>query len=50
MSCPKCKTITVTYVEATKGQVKDEKATAQHACPGCDTVIKTEGTGKLAKE
>lgn len=50
MSCPKCKSITVTYVETTKGQVKEEKATQKHLCPGCATTIKTEGTGKSAKD
>ena len=51
MSCPKCKTITVTYVETTKGHIKEEKATQKHLCPGCETVIKTEGINpKLSKE
>jgi RNase P subunit RPR2 len=50
MSCPKCKTITVTYVETTKGHIKEEKATQKHLCPGCETSIKTEGQGKLAKD
>ena len=51
MSCPKCKTITVTYVEpTTKGQVKEEKATQKHLCPGCANMIKTEGRGKQAKD
>ena len=50
MSCPKCKAITVTYVETTKGHIKEEKVTQKHLCPGCATVIKTEGQGKLAKD
>lgn len=50
MSCPKCKTITVTYIETIKGHIKEEKATQQHLCPGCGTTIKTEGQGKLAKD
>ena len=50
MSCPKCKTITVTYVEASKGAIKEEKATQKHLCPGCGTTIKTEGRGKTAKD
>ena len=50
MSCPKCKNITVTYVQPSKGHIKEEKATQKHLCPGCDTTIKTEGTGKLAKD
>jgi RNase P subunit RPR2 len=50
MSCPKCKTITVTYVETIKGHIKEEKATQKHLCPGCETTIKTEGRGKQAKD
>ena len=50
MSCPKCKTITVTYVETIKGHIKEEKATQRHLCPGCETTIKTEGQGKSAKD
>ena len=50
MSCPKCKTITVTYVETVKGHIKEEKATQKHLCPGCATSIKTEGQGKTAKD
>jgi RNase P subunit RPR2 len=50
MACPKCKTITVTYIETTKGHIKEEKATQKHLCPGCETTIKTEGQGKLAKD
>ena len=42
--------ITVTYVETTKGHIKEEKVTQKHLCPGCATVIKTEGQGKLAKD
>ena len=50
MSCPKCKTITVTYVETTKGHIKQEKATEKHLCPGCANIIQTEGRGKQAKD
>ena len=51
MSCPKCKTITVTYIDkTTKGAIKEEKATQKHLCAGCETVIKTEGHGKQAKD
>jgi len=49
MSCPKCKTITVSYVDTVKGHIQDAKAKTEHLCPGCDTVIKTEGHGKAAK-
>jgi hypothetical protein len=49
MSCPKCKTITVNYVETTKGHIKDGKVKQEHLCPGCETKIETKGVGKVAK-
>lgn len=49
MSCPKCKTITVSYVETTKGRVKEEKTKQEHLCPGCETKIETKGVGKGAQ-
>jgi hypothetical protein len=50
MSCPKCKTITVNYVETTKGHIKEEKVKQEHLCPGCQTKIETKGVGKAAKD
>ena len=50
MSCPKCKTVTVAYVETTKGHLKEEKAKQEHLCPGCQAKIETKGTGKGAKD
>ena len=50
MSCAKCKTITVSYVETTKGHIKDEKVKQEHLCPGCGTKIETKGVGKSAKD
>lgn len=51
MSCPKCKTITVTYIDkTTKGAIKEGKATPKHLCDGCENIIKTEGLGKQAKD
>ncbi len=51
MSCAKCKTITVTYIDkTTKGAIKDEKVTQKHLCSGCENIIKTEGHGKQAKD
>jgi hypothetical protein len=50
MSCPKCKTIMVNYVETTRGQIKDEKVKQEHLCPGCQTKIETKGVGKAAKD
>lgn len=50
MSCPKCKTMTVTYVETTKGHIKEQKVKTEHLCPGCETKIETKGVGKAAKD
>jgi predicted RNA-binding Zn-ribbon protein involved in translation (DUF1610 family) len=50
MSCAKCKTITVNYVETTKGHIKEEKVKQEHLCPGCGTKIETKGVGKSAKD
>jgi hypothetical protein len=50
MSCPKCKTISVAYVEAAKGQVKEGKVKLEHLCPGCQTKIETKGVGKAATQ
>jgi hypothetical protein len=50
MSCPKCRTVTVTSVETIKGHIKEDRATAKHLCPGCETIIKTEGRGKQATD
>jgi predicted RNA-binding Zn-ribbon protein involved in translation (DUF1610 family) len=50
MSCPKCKSVTVTYVEPTfKGTATKEKVKTQHTCPGCNTTITVEGHGKAKK-
>lgn len=51
MSCPKCKTVTVSYVEPTfKATETKEKVKTQHTCPGCNTVITVEGHGKAKKD
>ena len=50
MSCPKCKTVTMTSVETIKGHIKDDRVTAKHLCPGCESIIKTEGRGKQATD
>ncbi len=50
MSCPKCKTITVNYVETTKGHIKEDKAKQEHLCPGCQSKIETKGVGKAAAD
>lgn len=51
MSCPKCKNITVTYVEPTfKASEPKEKTVSRHTCPGCGTTISAEGHGKAKKD
>jgi hypothetical protein len=57
MSCPKCKTVTVIYVdnEAKAGSVlnagaKPTKTAAQHLCPGCRTEFEYKGHGKNQQE
>ena len=50
MACPKCKTITYSYVDrSAKGANKEVKTITKDACPGCDTKIVTVGVGKAAK-
>ena len=51
MSCPKCKNVTVSYVEPTfKATEPKDKVKAQHMCPGCNTTITVEGHGKAKKD
>jgi len=52
MSCPKCKNTWVTVVEkpAKAGAKAEVKTFARHGCPGCESKIVTEGTGKQAKD
>lgn len=50
MSCPKCKDTWVKVVQPMGKGGRQETANIQrHECPGCDTKIVTEGTGKQAK-
>jgi hypothetical protein len=50
MSCPKCKSITITHVQPTfKATEPKETATQKHLCPGCETTIETVGVGKAGK-
>ena len=50
MACPKCKTISYSYVDrSAKGANKEVKTLTKDACPGCDTKIVTTGVGKQAK-
>lgn len=50
MACPKCKTISYSYVDRiAKGANKEVKTVTKDACPGCDTKIVTTGVGKQAK-
>ena len=50
MSCPKCKNVTISYVELTfKATEPKDKVRTQHTCPGCSTTITVEGHGKAMK-
>ena len=51
MSCPKCKNVTINYVELTfKAMEPKDKVKTQHTCPGCNTTITVEGHGKAKKD
>lgn len=51
MACPKCKTISYSYVDrSARGANKEVKTVTKDACPGCDTKIVTTGVGKQAKD
>jgi len=51
MSCPKCKSVTITYVEkGLKRADATEKLEVKHLCPGCETTIETKGHGKAAQD
>jgi len=47
MSCPKCKNVSVSYVERTfKPVATTDKVKTQHTCPSCNNTITVEGHGK----
>jgi len=46
MACPKCKTITVTYVNTEKGHIKTTTTGQEHLCPGCEQKFTVVGAGK----
>ncbi len=48
MACPKCKTITVTYIKTEKGRIKTTTTGKEDVCPGCEQkfVVVGEGKGK----
>jgi uncharacterized protein YbaR (Trm112 family) len=51
MACPKCKNSWITVVEKpAKTGAPESKMVARHECPGCETKLVTEGTGKQAKD
>jgi len=52
MSCPKCKDTWVTVVQSTGKAVnpQDKQSLLRHDCPGCNSKLVTEGTGKQAKQ
>lgn len=51
MSCPKCKTVTVTRItkENKPGQIRAVPA-SEHLCPGCDNKATVVGHGKTKKD
>ena len=51
MSCPKCKDVTISYVEPTfKAMEPKDKVKTQHTCPSCNSTIVVEGFGKAKKD
>lgn len=46
MACPKCKTITVTYIRTEKGHIKTSTPGEEHLCPGCEQKFVVVGEGK----
>src|SRR5229473_3043858 len=46
MACPKCKTITVTYVNTEKGHIQTTTPGQEHLCPGCEQKFVVVGEGK----
>ena len=46
MACPKCKTITVTYIKTEKGHIKTTTPGQEHLCPGCEQKFVVVGEGK----
>ena len=46
MACPKCKTITVTYITTEKGHIKTATPGQEHLCPGCEQKFVVVGEGK----
>lgn len=46
-ACPKCKNVTVSYVETTfKAMEPKDKVKTVHTCPSCKNSISVEGHGK----
>ena len=51
MSCPKCKNVTVHYVEPTfRATEPRDKVKTQHTCPSCNNTITVSGHGKAKKD
>ena len=46
MACPKCKTVTVTYVNTEKGHIKTATTVPADMCPGCEQKFTVVGEGK----
>jgi Zn finger protein HypA/HybF involved in hydrogenase expression len=50
MSCPKCKStwVTIATAPAKTGSPGESKSVERHACPGCESKMVVQGTGKTA--
>ena len=46
MSCAKCKSVMIHYVNTEKGHIKTMTVGEKHLCPGCNTTIEVVGTGR----
>ena len=51
MACPTCKTELTSRVDTSaRGAIKPAAVSSTHDCGSCSTTVKTEGTGKAAKD
>ncbi len=50
MACPKCQTITVTFIKTEKGHIQTATPGQEHLCPGCEQKFVVVGEGKNKHE
>lgn len=50
MACPKCKTVTITYIQTEKGHIKTAVPGQEHLCPGCEQKFVVVGEGKNKRD